>query len=275
MEDCVWQVRICLMRIYILTDLEGPAGVNLWAQTREGDTPQKREAMHLLTQETNAAIEGVLQAAPESEIFVLDGHGSGGLLFEELHSAAQVFMHGSIPNRTCYIDAVMPCDALMFVGQHAMAGVVDGPLCHTFSSRTIEYYKLNGELIGETGCIAARFGERGVPTIFLAGDNRACEEVEAVIPGIVTVATKQGLGVQYALHLSAHESRRRIREGAAQAIARIGEIGPYRIAGPCELEIRVLEGVGLDSYLNSEKYQQVDERTVVRQGATVEELFNS
>lgn len=262
------------MRIYILTDLEGPAGVNLWAQTREGETPLKREAMHLLTQETNAAIEGILQAAPDSEIIVLDGHGSGGLLFEELHSAAQVFMHGVLPNRTCYIDAAMPCDALMFVGQHAMAGVVDGPLCHTFSSRSIEYYKLNGQFIGETGCTAARFGHRGVPTVFLAGDHRACEEAEAIIPGIVTVATKQGLGVQYALHLSAHESRRRIREGAAQAVARIGEIEPYRIHGPYELEICVLEGVGLEGYLESGKYQKVDERTVVRRGTTVEQLFD-
>jgi D-amino peptidase len=262
------------MRIYILTDLEGPAGVNLWAQTREGDTPLKREAMHLLTQETNAAIEGILQAAPESEIFVLDGHGSGGLLFEELHSAAQVFMHGSIPDKTCYIDAAMPCDALMFVGQHAMAGVPDGPLCHTFSSRSIEHYKLNGELIGETGCIAARFGERGVPTIFLAGDHRACEEAETIIPGMVTVATKKGLGVQYALHLSAHESRRRIREGAAEAIGRIGEIEPYRVEGPYELEIRVLEGVSLEGYLGSHKYEQVDDRTVLRRGDNIEQLFD-
>lgn len=261
------------MRIYLLTDLEGPAGVNLWAQTREGDTPLKREAMHLLTQETNAAIEGVLQAAPDCEIIVLDGHGSGGLLFEELHTAAQVFMHGVAPDRTCYIDIALPCDALMFVGQHAMAGVPDGPLCHTFSSRNIEHYKLNGQPIGETGCIAARFGERGVPAIFLAGDHRACEEAEAIIPGIVTVATKQGLGVQYALHLSAHESRRRIRDGAAEAVAQLGQIEPYTIAGPCELEIRVLEGVGIESYLDSGKYEKVDERTVVRRGATVEELF--
>lgn len=261
------------MKIFILTDLEGPAGVNRWAQTREGDTPQKREAMHLLTQETNAAIEGVLQAAPDCEITVLDGHGSGGLLFEELHGAARVLMNGALPDRRSYLDAAGPYDALMFVGQHAMAGVLDGPLCHTFSSKTIEYYKLNGEFVGEIGCTSARFGERGVPTIFLAGDHRACEEAEAIIPGIVTVATKQGLGVQYALHLSAEESRRRIREGAAQSISRISAIKPRIVAGPCELEVRVLEGVSTEHYLQSEKYEQLDERTFLRRGESVETLF--
>jgi D-amino peptidase len=261
------------MKIYLLTDLEGPAGVNLWAQTREGDTPLNRAAKHLLTQETNAAIAGVLQAAPDCEIVVLDGHGSGGLLFEELHPAAQVLMHGVIPDQACYIDAAAPYDALMFVGQHAMAGVDDGPLCHTFSSRTIEHYKLNGEFIGEIGCIAARFGERDVPTIFLAGDNRACEEAQAIIPEIVTVATKKGLGVQYALHLSAEESRRRISEGAREAIAKINSIEPYKIAGPCELEILVLPDASIEHYLSSGKYEKIDERTVVRRGETVESLF--
>jgi D-amino peptidase len=261
------------MRIYLLTDLEGPAGVNLWAQTREGDTPQKREAMHLLTQETNAAIAGVLLAAPDCEIVVLDGHGSGGLNFEELHPAAHVLMHGVAPDKTSALDAAGPYDALMFVGQHAMAGVADGPLCHTFSSRRIEHYKLNGEFIGEIGCIAARFGERNVPTIFLSGDHRACEEAQAIIPEIVTVATKKGLGVQYALHLSAEESRRRICEGAREAMAKISSIEPYTIAGPCELEIRVLPDVSIEPYLSSDSYEKVDERTVVRRGDTVESLF--
>jgi D-aminopeptidase len=45
-----------------MTDLEGPAGVNRWIQTREGETPEKAAAMRLLTAEVNAAIKGIHEA---------------------------------------------------------------------------------------------------------------------------------------------------------------------------------------------------------------------
>jgi len=41
------------MRYFLLTDLEGPAGVDAWAQTREGEGPAKTGAMRLLTGEVN------------------------------------------------------------------------------------------------------------------------------------------------------------------------------------------------------------------------------
>lgn len=259
-------------RILICTDLEGPAGVNLWSQTRE-EGPAKRHAMHLLTQELNAAVEGILEADPECEILVTDGHGSGGLLYEEVHESVRVLMKGILDIPLWEVFSPEKFDAFMFVGQHAMAGVPNAPLNHTFSSRTIEYYKLNGELIGETGMHAARFGEAGVPTIFLSGDDKSCEEVQAIIPGIVTVETKVGTGVQSAIHLSAPESRRRTREGARRAIQQARSIQPYRVQAPYCLEIRVLEGVSLEYYLKDGRFTKLDERTVTRTANTFRELI--
>lgn len=66
------------MKIYILTDLEGPAMVSRFNQTRE-EGPQKQTAMKLLTWEVNAAIDGIRDIAPEAEIVVWDGHGNGGI----------------------------------------------------------------------------------------------------------------------------------------------------------------------------------------------------
>src|SRR5438128_2361217 len=62
--------RRAVVKIYIMTDLEGPAGVNRWIQTREGETPEKAAAMRLLTAEVNAAIEGIHQADPAVDIIV-------------------------------------------------------------------------------------------------------------------------------------------------------------------------------------------------------------
>ncbi|MCA1595694.1 MAG: M55 family metallopeptidase, partial [Chloroflexi bacterium] len=130
------------MKVFIVTDLEGPAGVNRWAQTREGDTPLKRAAMRLLTAEVNAAIDGILDAESESQVVVWDGHGDGGLVYEELHDRAESIMRGGGQRPPYGLDSSY--DALFLVGQHAMAGTPDAPLCHTYSSRTVEYYRLNG-----------------------------------------------------------------------------------------------------------------------------------
>jgi hypothetical protein len=48
------------MKIYVMTDLEGPAMVSRFAQTRgQSETPElKRQAMQLLTGEVNAAVDG-------------------------------------------------------------------------------------------------------------------------------------------------------------------------------------------------------------------------
>jgi D-amino peptidase len=180
------------LKIYMMTDLEGPAGVNRWTQTREGEGPEKTAAMRLLTGEVNAAIEGIHDADPAAEVIVWDGHGTGGLIFEELHVGAQAVMHGRGMGAPHCLDGTF--DALFFLGQHAMADTPNAPLCHTYSSRRVQYYKLNGSLIGEIGCVAAMAGVMGIPTVFLSGDDKACAEARALIPDIVTVQTKQGLG---------------------------------------------------------------------------------
>jgi D-amino peptidase len=163
-------------------------------------------------------------------------------------------------------------DALFFVGQHAMAGTPNAPLCHTYSSRTVEYYKLNGQLIGEFGCRAAMAGSFGVPTIFLSGDDKACAEAKSLVPNILTVETKKGWGVELALHLSPQKAQRYIRVVAFNAIRRIRDIPPFTIDPPYEQEIRVLEGCSIEGYLKRGA-EKVDERTVVRRSENICELF--
>jgi len=259
-----------VVKIFIMTDLEGPAGVNRWIQTREGETPEKAAAMRLLTAEVNAAIEGIHLSAPDADVIVYDGHGTGGLVFEELSPRAQVIMHGVGMKLPCNLDPTY--DALCFVGQHAMAGTPNAPLCHTYSSRRIEHYKLNGRCIGEIGCLAALAGNMGVPTIFLSGDDKACAEAAALQPQMETVPTKQGLGIELALHLSAYRARQAIRDGAARAIQLLPTIAPVRIPPPYELEIRVLEGCSIATYLQS-GMEPLDERTVLRRSEDLLALF--
>ena len=102
------------MKIYILTDLEGPAMVSRFRQTRE-EGPDKQTAMKLLTWEINAAVDGILDTAPDAEVVVWDGHGSGGIDVLEFHPKAKLIARGPI-RPPYYLDETY--DALFFVGQH-------------------------------------------------------------------------------------------------------------------------------------------------------------
>ena len=249
------------MKIYFITDLEGPAMVSRFAQTRDyQDDPElRRQAMALLTGEINAAVDGILDAEPDAEVIVWDGHGNGGIDLMAFHPKAKLIARGPI-RAPYFLDSSF--DALFFVGQHAMAGTENAPLCHTYSSKTIEYYKINGRLVGEFGARAFMAGALGVPTVFLSGDDKAAAEALELVPGIHTAVVKCGLGLELALHLSHAAACELIRKVAAEAVGDIPNIPPVALDPPYEQEIRVKEGASLEKFLDRGA-EKLDERTAV------------
>jgi D-amino peptidase len=150
------------------------------------------------------------------------------------------------------------------VGQHAMAGITTGNQNHTQNSTSIDYYKLNDKAIGEIGQIALYFGSFGLPLIFLSGEIDACKETEDLIPGVTTVAVKQGLGRGSAISLSAQEARRLIREGMRKAIEkqRTEPIMPLVWPGPYVLEKRYFHTDVTDGVASQPGVERVDSQTV-------------
>ncbi|MHA1731756.1 MAG: M55 family metallopeptidase [Promethearchaeota archaeon] len=222
------------MNVFVLTDLEGVSGVTGFHQTREPG-PAKLEAMHLLTGEVNAVIRGIREHDPGHSIHVWDGHGNGGIVVEELLPVEAFLPPERLHMADYFQDAAV--DALAFVGQHAMSYTPGGNLCHTMSSRNVEYYSLNGELVGEFGIRAAIAGELGVPVTFLSGDDKACEEARRLVPGIVTVEVKRGTGWESADSLPVPVVHDLLREGIGKALAKVGDIPPVLVDHPVTLEI--------------------------------------
>ena len=245
------------MKAYILTDLEGPAMISRFAQTRDVTPEEKKPWMYFLTGEINACIDGILDFDPGAEVIVWDGHGSGGIDPKSFHKQGKLIARGPI-RAPYYLDKSF--DALMFVGQHAKMGD-RGVLCHTYSSKSIEYYKINGVELGEFGCRALMAGTMGVPTTFVAGDDVTVEEARELVPDIVGAAVKQALSRELAIHLSHEAACELIREQARVACERTPEIKPYYFPGPYTQEIRVLEGVSIQGYLDAGA-DFVDNRTV-------------
>src|SRR3954469_772589 len=163
------------MKVFMVTDMEGVAGVVSFTQQSYPDGKYYEQAKKLETAEVNAAADGLIDAGI-SDILVWDGHGAGGISFEDLPPVAKL-LHGRPSPPWSRLDSVIAgYDVVVMVGQHAMAGVMTGNQNHTQSSQTIDYYKLNGKLIGEIGQIALYFGSFGLPLIFLSGESDACAE---------------------------------------------------------------------------------------------------
>lgn len=243
------------MKFFILTDLEGVAGTDLFTQTRTGS--MKESSMRQLTHEVNACVEGIRTVYPDAVIDVWDGHGNGGILPEELVGVNYI---GRTPPSKPYYR-LEGYAAMLFVGQHAMAGTIDAPLNHTYSI-DVMYYRLNGVFIGEFGARALVAGTQSVPTIFLAGDDKAALEAKMFIPEIETVVTKQGKGIESAVHLDKAESCARIKEGTIRAVRRIGDIPPFAsIWPPYRFEARHLTPFSQEWMAKHPHFTYVDQQT--------------
>lgn len=235
------------MRIYIITDMEGVAGV---VNFRDYVSPNSRYydiAKELTTLEVNAAIEGAIEAGA-TEFLVADGHGPGAIDIRYLHPKAKL-LTGRPSGYPFGCDNSF--DAAFIIGQHAMANVNGGHLCHTGDIGT-EAIFINGHLVGELGCNALMAGYYGVPIVMVSGDLAACKEAEELIPGIAVAAVKEGLKKGHmvgmtakecehlnggAIHLVPEVARALIRETAKKSLSLVGKIPPLRFDSPYEMKI--------------------------------------
>jgi D-amino peptidase len=258
-------------KYFVVTDIEGVAGIDSFETTRTSDEAQKAPAMDQLAREVAATVDGIRSVHRDAIVDVWDGHGSGGLRESDVTNAN--YRSDGQP----YID-IEGYDGLLFVGQHAMAGTVQAPLRHTYSSRDVAHYRLNGVLIGEFGARALVAGRQGVPTIYLSGDDKAAREAEMFVPGIVTSVVKWGEGREAARHLDQGEACERIRTDVAEAIERAGEIEPFdALEPPYVLEVRFTDPTSDESIRerwgdDAVSVTRIDPRTVHLESADVRDL---
>ncbi|MFW5980685.1 MAG: M55 family metallopeptidase, partial [Halanaerobiaceae bacterium] len=228
--------EVIKIKIYILTDLEGVAGVSKFEHCSTSGQFFLR-SQRLLTEEVNAAVEGSFLAGAE-EVVVWDGHGPGGMNPEILHKEARLIT-GSVIDKNCGLDKTF--DAMMVIGQHAMNRVPEANLCHTYSSRGISEMRLNDNPIGELGMRTIMAGFLEVPVIFVSGDDKACKEAEDMVPEVETTAVKNSLGREAAIAYTPQKAREKIKKGVIKAIARKDEIKPYTEEPPFVLETDYFE----------------------------------
>lgn len=247
------------MKVYISVDMEGIAGITHFDQTGPEGGDDYARARRLMVQETNATVEGALEGGA-TEVVVNDAHGAmRNLLLEELHPAA-CLVSGS-PKPLSMMEGIDgSCACAFLVGYHSRAGS-RGVLSHTYRS-TVAEWRVNGRPLGEMGLNAALAGEFGVPVVLVAGDSAVTEEARELLGSIETVVVKEYVARQAALHLPLARVRALLREAAARAARRAGEISPLRVPGPVTVEIKFVHGGLADAAQLLPGSQRLDDLTV-------------
>jgi D-amino peptidase len=257
------------VRVHIISDIEGVAGIVKWAQTG-GDQTLYHEGRKLYTEEINAAVRGA-KSGGATEIVVMDCHGAGGdytfnsLLPAELDPDCEFVVQNEWTEYTEFLE--QGCDAALFVGMHAMAGTPDGVLSHTVSGQAWQNLTFNGTLVGETGINAALCGHWGCPVLLVTGDRAVCREGRELLgEGLTTVEVKVGLGRFSARNIPAVRARELIEAGAKRALEDLKAVQPYDPGRPCEIGIEFTSPDRLVEYRNRKNVEVTGARTIVARG---------
>jgi D-amino peptidase len=239
------------MRIHIISDMEGVAGIIRNEQTQAGE-PLYEEGRKLYTEEINAAVRGAKKAGAK-EIVVMDHHGAGkaysfnSLVPDLLDPACDYVVQSSWTEYTGFLEA--GCDGCLLVGMHAMAGTPDGVLSHTVSGREWRSLRFNGVLVGETGINAAFCGSWDCPVLLVTGDEATCREATALLgDGLVTVAVKRGIGRSGGRSVAPLRARELIEEGARNALKKPDAVKPYDPGRPAEIAVEFMTPSEVSKY---------------------------
>ena len=222
------------LKVFISVDMEGISGVIHWDDvSRQGDDYSLFRK--LMTQETNAAIEGALEAGA-TEILVRDSHGSArNILPDLLRHEAELLRDWSGGPLIMMEGIDKTFDAVIFIGYHARAGTPDAVLKHTMTG-TIFDVVLNGKKMPEAGINGAIAGHFDVPVVMIAGDLAICKQAKELFGNIETVAVKEGIG-KAAKMLHPLKAQELIKKKTTVALKRLKDFKPYKLNPPFTMEI--------------------------------------
>jgi D-amino peptidase len=253
-------------KVFVITDMEGVSGIfDTDLQCLPGQSPRFEESRKLLTGEINAAVDG-LHDGGATEVVVWDGHdGSRTLSVLDIHPKARL-LTGEPVSPTMELDKSY--SAIIFIGQHAMAGAEKGILSHSYSSLGVQNMWVNGKPVGEIGVCVMLAGTFGIPAIMLSGDTAACREYHDLVPQGECAEVKSGVSRTAGYMLPHAAACALIREKATRAIGHLGEFMTYRIRGPVELKVEFTTR-GVHEFPPREGVERIDERTWIFKGKDI------
>jgi len=231
------------LKIYITADIEGVTGAAHWDETdhKNADYAAFREQM---TAEVAAACEGALNAGA-TDVWVRDAHWSArNVIAAKLPREVRLVREWS-GHPFCMVQELDETfHAALAIGYHARAGSDGSPLAHTMTGNVI-YLKINDQYASEFMVAAYTAGLVGVPVVFLSGDDAICQEAQALIPGLSTVAVKHGVG-NATVNIHPHLAVERIRAGVEAALK--ADVSKCRMPRPDHFSVEMRYRNHADAY---------------------------
>jgi len=253
-------------KVFMITDMEGVSGIfDTELQCLPYKSPRWEESRKLLTGEINAAVDGLFEGGA-TEVVVWDGHSSGqNLSVSDIHPRARLLTGGAVSS-TLELDSSY--SAVIFIGQHALAGAEKGILGHSYDSQNIQNIWVNDRPTGEIGARVLLAGVFGIPVIMLAGDTAACKELHQLVPQAECAEVKSGVSRTAGFMLSHPAACTLIREKARRGAERLTEFKPYRVIGPVEVKVE-LTTKGSRGFRPREGVEQLNDRTWIFRGKDI------
>lgn len=250
------------MKILIADDMEGITGVVDWNHV-DPDHAEYARFRKIMTGDVNAALRGAFNAGAD-EVVITDGHNGGrNILIEELDPRGR--LNSGSPSHLSMVEGVNKhVDAILFVGYHARAGVVNAILCHTWSDKLTNVW-LNGRVVGEIGLNACVAGWFGVPVLMISGCTSACAEACEWIEGIQTAAVKNASGRFAAECLTPSVTQAMIEQTAERAVRGfISGQGPkaLQVETPVRIRVEFANAAQADNAVIMPDTVRIDGRTV-------------
>jgi D-amino peptidase len=222
------------MKIYITADIEGITGAAHWDETdkKNADYGEFREQM---TAEVAAACEGALEAGA-TEVWVKDAHWTGrNILASKLPPQVKLVREWSGHPYGMMQELDKSFHAALAIGYHSRAASGTSPLAHTMNG-SITYLKINGQDSSEFMISAFTAGLVGVPMVFVSGDAGICQEAQALIPAVHSVAVKQGVG-NSTISIHPQLAVKQIRKGVQKALK--SDVGKCLLKMPNHFSVEV------------------------------------
>lgn len=248
------------MHVYLSVDLEGMNGVMHSSQTQPGE-PGYERAIALMHQETNAVIEGALEAGAKS-VLVNDSHWDMRNLRPELLAPGATLLSGWQKPFSMVSGLTDQVSAACFVGYHSRAGTARGVLSHTYRAQVFFDVKLNGQSVGETGLNAALAGWFGVPIALVTGDDAACNEATELLGPVACVPVKTAVSRYSAVSSPQSEVLERLRSKAKEALKNREGWRLFRPPSPSTLSITMFDPAMADGAELLPMVKRTDDRTV-------------
>lgn len=251
------------MKILMSTDLEGCAGIFHRELQISNPTPQEwAKTLRVCTGEFIAAADGA-RAGGATEIWI---HAAHDIDMEMLPPGVQVIRGVNFWDESVYQEGNF--DALVIVGQHGGAHLLDCALAHTVlpswqieastgfqqgwisqiapqigelkpgEFSTVRRVWLNGRPCGETSLLMTLAAGFGMPTVCICGDSHACAEAQELVPEVEVVPVKWGFHFRAARMLSPAGAREAIRSGVERALKRLPEIPVMPADRPQEIKVQ-------------------------------------